>query len=51
MAVIAVAECQGTFFIGGKSVDSYDGEGAVRCTTMMELGARAIAVVNRSVLP
>jgi len=47
----AVAACPGTFFIGGKSVDSYGGEGAVRCGTMMELGDRAIAVMNRTALP
>jgi len=47
----AVAECQGTFFIAGKSVDSYDGEGAVRCGTMTELSAREVAVVNRSAWP
>mgnify|MGYP007080375910 CR=1 FL=1 len=47
----AVAEYGGTFLIGGRSADTFEGEGAVRCETMAELGNLAIEIINRRALP
>ncbi len=46
-----IAQYGGTFLIGGRSAGTFEGEGAVRCETMTELGNLAIEVINRRALP
>lgn len=47
----ATTEYGGTFLIGGRSANTIEVEGAVRCGSMLELGKLATEVIKRRALP